>query len=478
MVDSGYIHHGPRLRNRVVAPPDDLVEDEDELFEDDELDDEGFPIRLRHLIVLLLCGGGVWIAYPRAMAAWALHDSATKLADYALCMAGPTGPSLIRDNPPEFKRLLRRRLLAAHPGDRPFETCAVLGKELTKSEAVESVHQSQAWSFVEYGGDAADALKTTGERGMTLDDLKVSVKPLAKLAKEGWPFVRGGYSRLIKPSSTAKGAPHPSELPRPAIGQGLPAWRVRYRAVKVNAENDFTLAMGAAANLAVYRTRDGGISWKPAAINDSALSSFAERCPTPGGRSYTIGFDDGGKYWVVSSQGPDIEPYSSRFAYAKEQLVSAACDDDAIVIATRKEKSSDVSVAYCEYRQVCRAFELPEFGPQGQKPRYPIDLARINGTTVLATARHGVLRVASSRDAGKSWTPFVVAFDIEASGVPTAIKVPSRLLALGEDLMLYGGAPKPGMTYPVLISKDGGASWGASPRAGSALRASAGAALP
>ena len=30
-----------------------------------------------------------------------------------------------------------------------------------------------------------------------------------------------------------------------------------------------------------------------------------------------------------------------------------------------------------------------------------------------------------------------------------------------EQLVLYGGAPKPGMTYPVLISKDHGASWGA-----------------
>jgi len=90
-----------------------------------------------------------------------------------------------------------------------------------------------------------------------------------------------------------------------------------------------------------------------------------------------------------------------------------------------------------------------------------VDIARIDGTTVLATSKHGVVRVSSSRDAGKTWTPFTVAFDAESSGVNTAVKVPSRLLTLGDMLVLYGGAPKPGMTYPVLMSKDHGASWGA-----------------
>ncbi len=461
MVDSGFIHHSPRLRNRAIAYDEPTYDEADEAPYDDEGAAAQPPIRLRHLVMLVGFGALCWGAYPRAMAGWQLHDQSSKLADYALCMAGPTGPSLIRDNPPEFRRLLRRRLLAAHASDRPFEACAALGRDLTKSEGVERIHQTQAWSFVEYGGDAADGARAGAATGPTLADLKVSVKPLSKLAKEGWPFIRGGYSRLIKPSSTAKGAPHPSELPRAAIGQGLPAWRVRYRAVMQNGPRDFTLAMGAEANLAVYRSTDAGVTWKSGAINDQKLSAFAERCPTASGRAYTIGLDDSGKYWVATSQGLDAEPMASRFAHATDQLIGAACDDTGLVIATRKDKAAEVSVAYCEYRLTCRALELPDVGPQGQKPRYPVDIARIDGTTVLATSKHGVVRVSSSRDAGKTWTPFTVAFDAESSGVNTAVKVPSRLLTLGDMLVLYGGAPKPGMTYPVLMSKDHGASWGA-----------------
>jgi hypothetical protein len=40
-------------------------------------------------------------------------DAPTAFADYALCMVGPTGPSLLRDNPVEFRSLGRRRLASA-----------------------------------------------------------------------------------------------------------------------------------------------------------------------------------------------------------------------------------------------------------------------------------------------------------------------------------------------------------------------------
>src|SRR5579885_1631320 len=81
-------------------------------------------IRLRYFVLL----GLLWLCYsaiaPRIKAAWQLHSAATAFADYALCMVGPTGPSLLRDNPLEFRRLARRRLVAAGADDRPFSRCA------------------------------------------------------------------------------------------------------------------------------------------------------------------------------------------------------------------------------------------------------------------------------------------------------------------------------------------------------------------
>jgi hypothetical protein len=97
--------------------------------------------------------------------------------------------------------------------------------------------------------------------------------------------------------------------------------------------------------------------------------------------------------------------------------------------------------------------------------RAPLDLARVAGTTIIATTHHGLVRTASSRDNGQTWAPFVVAFDAAAQASPRAqvqgvdIQEPGRLLVLGKRVLLYGGAPRPEMIYPVLASDDFGASW-------------------
>src|SRR5258706_11903095 len=112
------------------------------------------PIRLRTVLLLGLLGAGGYALYPRAQAAWSLHSSASNLADYALCMVGPTGPTLLRDNFAAFKNLVRRRLIAADANERPFQDCAKLSRDLTGSADVERAHRSTAWSFREYGGPA------------------------------------------------------------------------------------------------------------------------------------------------------------------------------------------------------------------------------------------------------------------------------------------------------------------------------------
>jgi hypothetical protein len=69
-----------------------------------------------------------------------------------------------------------------------------------------------------------------------------------------------------------------------------------------------------------------------------------------------------------------------------------------------------------------------------------------------------VVRVASSRDAGASWTPPTVAYDaVEEPG--RVGRPPTELLAIGRRVLLYGAPGRAGETYPLLYSDDQGASW-------------------
>ena len=417
------------------------------------------PIRLRTLLAFaVIVGAGFW-AYPRAVAAWKLHDAATTLADYALCMAGPTGPSLLRDNPTEFRRIVRRRLVSSAAGERPFAECAKAAGRLVGAVEVERAHRATAWSFVEFGGAAADRA-AKGRRGeLTLSSIRVSTRPVAALAKEAWPFVRGGYTKLVKPSLAAHEATHPVELPKPALGRGLPNWPARYRAVR-RAGSSTLLAVGRAANLAVFRTRDGGLNWKPVSPRHPEVSAFAERCPAGDSRSFTFGLSDGQDRWTVTSLGPDGVPSTVELVPVDLQVFSAACDDRAVVAAVKAEDANDVTLHLCHYRRSCRPLPLPRFSGVGALPKYPLDVARIDGVTVVATTMHGIIRVASTRDDGRTWTPWTVAFDRDAhSAAEVKSGMPSRLLALGDRVLLYAGAENPATPYLVLASTDYGASW-------------------
>lgn len=410
-------------------------------------------IRIRSvLLVVGLIAAAMWL-HPRALAAWQLHSSASALADYALCMVGPTGPALLRDNPAEFRHLVRRRLVASEASERPFGDCAAAARQVTGSVEVERAHRAQAWSFVEYGGVAADRARRGSRADQRLDDLAVSTKPVAELSKRAWPFVRGGYIKLIKPSLSAKEAMHPVELPTPSEGRGLPAWRAWYRSTTaVNGAH--LLAMGHGANLSVYESQDGGINWTPAPL--SAARDFAGRC-LGGERSYTFGLDRDAKNYLVASHGADGAPSTFPLARADAQIFAAACDDRAVVAAVKPETSDDVTLFLCPYRSACSVLEIPPFGATGARPRFPLDVARVDGVTVVAAPMHELTRVTSTRDDGKSWTPYSVAFDGAAS--PYTRAAPGRLLTIEKRVMLYGGAPKPGQTYPVLFSDDYGASW-------------------
>ena len=412
------------------------------------------PIRLRTVIVLAILGLGGWWGAPRANAAWALHSKATALADYALCMVGPTGPPLLRDNPAEFNKLVRRRVVAARADERPFEACAKPAFDVTGSVEVERAHRATAWSFAEYGSFDRDGKPTRGS--VNVASLRVTTRPVSDLAKQAWPFVRSGYTKLVRPSLKAREAVHPIELATPAVGRGLPAWRAWYRGVAKRGDA-FVVAVGAGANLSAYQSEDGGKNFSLAPVSHAA--GFAGRCGS-GENGFRFSLSEDGANVQVVSGGPDGDSAPVALARAQAEVFASSCDQTTLVAALKVKGKSDVALRLCQHRGECAALELPAFPGVGLRPRYPLDILRVDGVTVVAVVMKGIVRVTSSRDDGRTWTPYIVAFDAAAHPkVRTDAPVPGRLLALGKRVMLYGGGSKPAHTYPVLFSDDYGASW-------------------
>ena len=216
----------PSVRpNFRVAPParNNVPEPSVPPVEPGEPSDSQPLIRIRSLLVLGVLVGMGMLAWPRLQAAWRLHTSATALADYGLCMVGPTGPALLRDGSPQFRTLVRRRLVSAEANDRPFQDCAKLANDLTESMDAERAHRAPAWSFVEYRGNVAARGRGASAPEQGLDALGVNGRGLSELARDAWPFVRDGYVKLVKPSLAAHEAVHPVEPPGPAWDAGYPA---------------------------------------------------------------------------------------------------------------------------------------------------------------------------------------------------------------------------------------------------------------
>lgn len=418
------------------------------------------PVRLRTLLAVGLAATvGLWVA-PRAKAAWRLHQLANSYADYAACMAGPTGPGLLRDNPTEFARLVARRLVSARPDESPFRSCVALAEQGGADHPSLRAHELRAEEFVEYGGIAAD-LAAQGARAATLADLAVSTQTLAGLAERAWPFVRSGYTRLMKPSSHAKEAIHPVGAPDPGVGTGLPARRTGYRAA-ARRKDAFVAAFGAGANLSAFRSTDKGVTWAPTGA--AAAAEFADGCPVDDqGRYFSFSADGDGGKTVVMSLGPDSAPYAAELFGDEHRIVAATCDSRALVVAftpasTPKGVARPVKLRLCPYHKPCSDMPLPNWGRRGLV--YPVDVARVAGSTVVASAAHGVTRVSSTRDDGRTWTPPAVAFDRD-SGEREGLSMPApwRLLAVDGRVLLYGGGRKPEDAYWLLVSDDHGASF-------------------
>jgi hypothetical protein len=414
------------------------------------------PIRIRHLLLIGLVLAVFAEGVPRLRAAWELHSQASTFANYALCMVGPTGPASLRDNPAVFWTLVRRRVVTSRAEEQPFASCASAAAELTGSLEIQRAHGAKAADFVEFGGVAADRAQAGSTGELTIASLLVTTEPLARLAERGAPFVRGGYTPLVRATSHAREAVHPVELPHPSTGSGLPPHSALYEGTRTVGDR-VVLTRGQGTHRAVYRSEDGGLTWTASSM-DSAVRHIAGRCPTgETGASFLFGVSDDGRFKTVRSLSPDGSESRASLAERTSRVFAASCDESVMAVALGQQGSREVTLQLCRFDGRCGAVELPKMGDRG--PEYPVDVARVRGVTVLSTSMHGIVRVSSSRDDGVTWTPFVVAYDPRAHAELEARTAPVQLLVLESRLMLFGGGASPRDPYPVLFSDDFGASW-------------------
>lgn len=403
------------------------------------------PIRLRFVLLLFAVGVVLWQGYPRLQAAFRLHDVTVAAADYALCMVGPTGPTMIRDRPREFERLVRRRLIASGAAERPFQRCAKLARKVTESIDIERAHALTAAEFREYAG-----------KGTALSEILVSTAPLAQISADAWPFARGGYTQLIKPSLGAVEAAHVPAPAKPALGRGLPPRAGVYRNVWREGSG-FGVALGAGSDTALFVTSDRGVSFRPLARRGDAFDKHAERCTSQDGRKvYRLTPREDGTTQQVLFSLEAGEPVTSDLSPMSERVLGSGCDERSLVALTAERERLHLRV--CPFGGRCGEQLLP--APIAAAAPHQVDVAKVKGTIVLSLVQENVVRVVSSRDEGKTFTPVVVAFDAaEYPELGAVRRPPGRLLALGERLLLYGGAAKVGEAYVVLASDDQGVSF-------------------
>lgn len=410
---------------------------------------QGF--RLRHLLITGVVGLVGWQLGPRAQAAWTLRERATQLADYALCMAGPTAAGLIRTGDPEVQQLVRRRLLISPPEATPFAACAPLAADLTGSAAVGTAHRARAQDFSEYG--TALARDDGGAPTLTLDRLAIGPAVLEALSDRAWPFERRGVERLIQPQSHAKEAPHPVPFAAPLVGHGLPAAGALYESTWAE-QGRWYLAHGHSANLSLLQSADLGQSWRPVALAAEGLAGHAGRC-TDGESDNGFVFESSDDALLVHSFVGERAAFTARIP-GQFGISTASCDAQTALLVLERPAAKGVERVPVLCPQLGNCVQMPL---KAQWLAGAFDVARMQGTSVVISVDQGVVRARSSRDNGQTWTTATIAYDWQNPSNPrTDVRVPARLLKVGKRLLLHGEA-KSGQTYPLLFSDDAGASW-------------------
>src|SRR5262249_16236266 len=151
----------------------------------------------------------------------------------------------------------------------------------------------------------------------------------------------------------------------------------------------------------------------------------------------------------VVSVGPNGDVSAAALAKSGENVLAVACDERSLVAAVRPERGSRATLEQCSFAGPCAVLAPPSLGRAALGLDYPLDLARVAGTTVVALKMGNVVRVTSSRDNGATWTPLSVAFDGGEQSLP-GNRMPSELMTIGRRVLLHGSAVRPNDTYGLL----------------------------
>jgi len=411
------------------------------------------PIRLRYVVLLVAAGLSLRSLGGRALAFWQLHGAASDFANYAACMAGPTGPELLGQGSDGFSRLVRRRLVASRPDAKPFAPCVPALDAYTRGarDARRAAHETKAGDYEEYG-----ALPGEGRPMTSVAALAVDVSRLRELHEAAWPFAPADLGPLLRPERSAKVAPHPAEPARPARGRGLPPFELGYSASRQLGHGELLFA-GQGANSSAHRSDDGGVSWAGVDVDEPVFAGVSGQCATGDGR---VGFrlHHTGTQLRVESWLDGSQDTSFPLAAADTRLTSFACDGGAAVAILNGEERK-TAFRLCPHRAPCKVLSVPAPLRAASDESTAMSIARVKGVSIIASERAGVVRVISSRDDGETWTPAVVAYDRREQQQSAAAALPTHLLSLGSRVVLYAGAERSSQTYPVLFSSDFGASW-------------------
>jgi hypothetical protein len=406
------------------------------------------PFRLRTPLGILFAVLGVAIVVPRVRAAIRLHSVVNRVADYGLCMAGPTGASAISEDIARFRLLVRRRLVASSPSDRPFLRCAALAREIAGRSELGVSHEQLASDFIEWGG---------GGQKLSENELFSVLPDLDALHRGSWPLVRKPLTELLRPSRGAYEAVHSMDLdaPTPVTGlaldgailrSGLDTPKGRY--VVLSSEHDVW----------AYRSRDQGHSWIATSAWQSLLDGHANHCVAASvGQSYALPpprVDAAPALLLGNLAG--IGGERREFGSPNDSVKRVACDETGAVALTQERGQAGYRAFACPSTGRCRELELP---PLAQQRDVSIDVARVGRVIVVALAKDGLVRVTTFRDEGVTRAPLSLVFDAHdsrLSGLQTGLTV--SLLGIGQRLYLTL-APRKGSARWALASDDRGASF-------------------
>ncbi|MGC4066558.1 MAG: hypothetical protein QM784_18365 [Polyangiaceae bacterium] len=411
------------------------------------------PFRLRTALGVLLAVAVVWGMAPRASAAYRVNRLVSKVADYGLCMAGPTGALAVAEDPSRFRALVRRRLLAASPEEAPFAPCAELAGAFEGGTAVQDAHRAKAAAYLEWGGGGSH----------NLNEIYRVLPVLEPMVHEGYPFVRKSLRELLVPTPGAREAVHPSDLPVPARVQGL---RVSDAVVRsaLDVGRGKILMLSNGREPWALRTRDQGRSWVATSAWQVAVERYVNRCASaPTGPRYGVLPVVGGGRAAITIEPGELEPSRREVLRPGENVAALSCDESGVTALVRNRARGERILSCDATRGDCSEIRLPaDLAFPGTK----LDIARIGRATVVAMTSGGVLRITTTRDSGASFTPPTLVFDAKDGAVPALNNgFVATLVPLGNALLLHlrpignGRIENSGVDGYALRSEDLGASF-------------------